>query len=141
MLLNSVTVKRLNEKTHKHSKRGGQRHDGSSPASFFIAKPKISDDTNGSCNIASIRIQAPKKSSNDAIINTVFNEHELYNHTVKMKAGRKTAVPQLEAKFTSNIEQLKANTSLGKKTEMHTVSTLPAKFIRKKDIRMCHLYL
>jgi alkyl sulfatase BDS1-like metallo-beta-lactamase superfamily hydrolase len=92
-------------------------------------------------NIASIRIQAPKKSSNDAIINTVFNEHELYNHTVKMKAGRKTAVPQLEAKFTSNIEQLKANTSLGKKTEMHTVSTLPAKFMRKKDIRMCHLYL
>jgi hypothetical protein len=56
MLLNSVTVKRLNEKTHKHSKRGGQRHDGSSPASFFIAKPKISDDTNGSCSHWAIRL-------------------------------------------------------------------------------------
>lgn len=64
-------------------------------------------------NIASIRIQAPKKSSIDAMINTVRNEHELYNHTVKMKDGRKTAVPQLEAKLTSNKETLNAYTNLG----------------------------
>ena len=55
----------------------------------------------------------------------------MYNHTVMINEGRKTAVPQLEAKLTSNKEQSKAKISLGAKTEMHTVSTHPAKLMRK----------